>query len=87
MTEATAERDERVLAEHVTAYFVKVGHVVTVNEQEARRGIDLALEQFPTLLFNLRVEFRTDILLNQGLLLQQQLSKKQDTITLSHEGY
>lgn len=36
MTEATAERDERVLAEHVTAYFVKVGHVVTVNEQEAR---------------------------------------------------
>ena len=74
MTEATAERNERVLAEHVTADFVKVGHVVTVNEQEARRGIDLALEQLPALLFNLRVEFRTDILLNQGLLLQKQLS-------------
>ena len=59
------------MAEHVTADFVKVGYIVTVNEQEARRGIDLAFEQFPALLFNLRVEFCTDILLNQGLLLQQ----------------
>ena len=35
VTEATAERDERVLAEYVTADFVEIVNVVTIDEKEA----------------------------------------------------
>ena len=76
VTESTAKSFEWFLAQNVALDRVKLAHIVTVHQKEARWLIDLAFEEFPALVLNLLVELRTDVLFNQVLFLEKKLSEE-----------